>query len=454
MSGTVTQNVDGLHAAAGSRDVIDLHGRLDAVVCLGCGDRRHRLEVLLRLDVVNPGFRERHGRGGPHHRPDGDVALDDEVVRGFRVVDCRRCGGVLKPDVVFFGEHVPRERFQRALALLDASASLLVLGSSLTVGSGYRFVTAAIAARPPVAIVNRGVTRGDGTRGAEARRRTRRRARPARRPARAPGRGAGVTTILLTNDDGIDSPALLPFADALDAAGEVRVCVPDRERSWIGKAVTRTGEVTLTADERGGRAVWACSGYPADATQLGIHALGDGPPDLVVSGINLGFNHGAAFLMSSGTVGAAIEGWISGVRAIAFSTGLAAGSYTAWREHVASPAAADAWRHLAATCVTLLGEVEASGLFDHADVVSVNLPFDATPDTPRRITSIARVGYERLFRETPTGSYTHDFNGMRTFGDLAGTDVAAAEDGAVSITPVRLPHAAEVPAGVRRRLEG
>ncbi|MTV27130.1 NAD-dependent protein deacetylase [Nitriliruptoraceae bacterium ZYF776] len=160
----VTQNVDGLHTAAGSTDVIDLHGRLDAVVCLGCGSRRPRIELGWRLDCVNPGFRERARRDTPGGavRPDGDVVLDDEVTSRFRVVSCRRCGGVLKPDVVFFGEHVPRERFHRALAHLDEAASLVVLGSSLAVGSGYRFVTAARRRGLPVAIVSRGVTRGDG----------------------------------------------------------------------------------------------------------------------------------------------------------------------------------------------------------------------------------------------------------------------------------------------------
>ncbi len=160
LSGVVTQNVDGLHTRAGSRDVVDLHGRLDTVVCLGCGDRRPRLEVALRLDAVNPAFRATVDAVGGL-RPDGDVALTAADESRFRVVDCRRCGGILKPDVVFFGEAVPRERFQRSLALLDRSRSLLVLGSSLTVGSGYRFVTAAARRGLPVAIVNRGTTRGD-----------------------------------------------------------------------------------------------------------------------------------------------------------------------------------------------------------------------------------------------------------------------------------------------------
>ena len=160
LAGVVTQNVDGLHTAAGSFDVIDLHGRLDAVVCLQCARRRPRLELGLRLDVCNPGFRGTVTAPAAD-RPDGDVLLDDRVVEGFRVVDCRSCGGVLKPDVVFFGEHVPRDRFHRALGLVEVSRTLLVLGSSLTVGSGYRIVTAAARRGVDVVIVNRGATRGD-----------------------------------------------------------------------------------------------------------------------------------------------------------------------------------------------------------------------------------------------------------------------------------------------------
>jgi NAD-dependent SIR2 family protein deacetylase len=161
LTGVVTQNVDGLHTAAGARDVIDLHGRLDAVVCLVCGLRRPRLEIALRLEAVNPGFRDAITAATGQLRPDGDVALPDEVVNGFRPVACRRCGGVLKPDVVYFGEAVPRDRFYAALSLIDRSAALLVLGSSLRVGSGYRFVTRAAKQGVPVVIVNRGQTRGD-----------------------------------------------------------------------------------------------------------------------------------------------------------------------------------------------------------------------------------------------------------------------------------------------------
>ena len=153
----VTQNVDGLHTKAGSTDVVELHGSLGWVVCLDCRNRRPRLELALRLDAVNPGFGAQVARVAP----DGDARLADDVVDDFRVVACRRCGGVLKPDVVFFGEPVPRSRTRHALSLLEEAGSLLVLGSSLSVLSGYRFVIRARELGLPVAIVNQGPTKGD-----------------------------------------------------------------------------------------------------------------------------------------------------------------------------------------------------------------------------------------------------------------------------------------------------
>ena len=263
-----------------------------------------------------------------------------------------------------------------------------------------------------------------------------------------------MTWILLTNDDGPDSPALLPFAQALTDLGEVRVVIPNQERSWVGKAITRFEPVTVTCDRRDGLELWQCSGYPADAVQLAVHALFDDPPELVVSGINLGYNHGAGFLMSSGTVGACVEAWISGIRSVAFSTGSVADWHT-WKEEVRRPEAVGEWRRLAAGCRDLIGEMQQAGIFEVADVVSVNLPFDAGPDTPRRVTSIARVGYDRLFREEGEGRFVHDFGGgFRHFDALEGTDVDAAHHGEVSITPLRMPQAAPVPAEVRERLEG
>ncbi|QFZ18229.1 NAD-dependent protein deacetylase [Saccharothrix syringae] len=157
VSGVITQNVDGLHQAAGTPDVVELHGGLDRVVCLACRRLSPREELDRRLRAANPGFAARASRVNP----DGDADLPDEQVRSFALVDCADCGGVLKPDVVFFGENVPRPRVDHCRALVDAADALLVLGSSLTVMSGLRFVRRAAGAGKPVLIVNRGETRGD-----------------------------------------------------------------------------------------------------------------------------------------------------------------------------------------------------------------------------------------------------------------------------------------------------
>jgi NAD-dependent SIR2 family protein deacetylase len=158
VSGVITQNVDGLHQMAGAQDVVELHGGLDRTVCLGCGDVADRSVLDVRLRAANPRF-------GPHVdevNPDGDAELPDEVLDGFVMVECLACGdGPLKPDVVFFGETVRRDRVDECFARVEDASSLLVLGSSLTVMSGYRFVLRAAKLGIPVAIVNVGTTRGD-----------------------------------------------------------------------------------------------------------------------------------------------------------------------------------------------------------------------------------------------------------------------------------------------------
>jgi NAD-dependent SIR2 family protein deacetylase len=157
LAGIITQNVDGLHQAAGARQVIELHGSLDRVLCLTCGQRTARDELDERLRAANPGW----AAESTAINPDGDAVLDDEAAGRFRVVDCRACGGLLKPDVVFFGENVPRARVDDCYALVGRASALLVLGSSLTVMSGYRFVRHAAKLGVPVVIVNQGRTRGD-----------------------------------------------------------------------------------------------------------------------------------------------------------------------------------------------------------------------------------------------------------------------------------------------------
>ncbi len=159
----ITQNVDGLHESAGTRSMVALHGRIADVICLDCRMTSARGVLQERMQDLNPGFDEQYA--AVEVRPDGDVALEE--TESFVVPDCEICGGVLKPDVVFFGENVPVPRVERAYAAVDRLAdparpgALLVAGSSLTVMSGFRFVRRAAKAGVPVVIVNRGLTRGD-----------------------------------------------------------------------------------------------------------------------------------------------------------------------------------------------------------------------------------------------------------------------------------------------------
>ncbi|MFE6847655.1 NAD-dependent protein deacetylase [Streptomyces sp. NPDC057686] len=157
LSGVITQNVDGLHQAAGSEGVVELHGSLDRVVCLSCGTFSSRRDLAQRLEEANAGF-EPVAAG---LNPDGDADLTDGQIGDFSVVSCPECGGILKPNVVFFGEAVPPGRVERCRELVGHATSLLVLGSSLTVMSGLRFVRLAAQAGKPVLIVNRDPTRGD-----------------------------------------------------------------------------------------------------------------------------------------------------------------------------------------------------------------------------------------------------------------------------------------------------
>jgi NAD-dependent SIR2 family protein deacetylase len=153
----VTQNVDGLHSLAGSRNVIDLHGRLDVVRCMACEHRLPRAELQHDLAARNESWAKIDARAAP----DGDVDLVTSDFTGFNVPACPQCGGILKPDVVFFGESVPRERVEVAMASARGADAMLIVGSSLMVYSGYRFADAAAAAGKPVAAINLGRTRAD-----------------------------------------------------------------------------------------------------------------------------------------------------------------------------------------------------------------------------------------------------------------------------------------------------
>ena len=156
-NGVITQNVDGLHLRAGSERVVDLHGSMDRVTCLQCGQMYARADIASRLTAANP-WLDRDGEVPLN--PDGDVQIEN--YDDFVVPDCSVCGGVLKPDVVFFGEFVPLERFSEATALVQRAEALVIAGSSLVVNSGIRLLEKATRRKLPVIIINRGITKGDG----------------------------------------------------------------------------------------------------------------------------------------------------------------------------------------------------------------------------------------------------------------------------------------------------
>lgn len=160
VSGLITQNVDLLHSKAGSRSVVNLHGTYAQVTCLACGSMMGRDELAGLLEAANPGFVERaESVGGIAVAPDADAVVAE--TDSFVIVDCPVCGGMLKPDIVYFGESVPKDRVEQAYSMVEDAEALLVAGSSLTVYSGYRFVRHAAARDIPVGIINRGATRGD-----------------------------------------------------------------------------------------------------------------------------------------------------------------------------------------------------------------------------------------------------------------------------------------------------
>jgi NAD-dependent SIR2 family protein deacetylase len=155
-NGVITQNVDGLHKQAGSQRVVDLHGAMDRVLCLVCGQIFAREAITARIDAANPWL---DTEGAVEVAPDGDAVVTD--IDAFDVPDCTVCGGHLKPDVVFFGEFIPAEKYREASALVRSAEALVIAGSSLVVNSGIRLLEQARRRRLPIVIVNRGETKGD-----------------------------------------------------------------------------------------------------------------------------------------------------------------------------------------------------------------------------------------------------------------------------------------------------
>jgi 5'-nucleotidase len=260
-----------------------------------------------------------------------------------------------------------------------------------------------------------------------------------------------VGWLLVTNDDGVRSPALIPLVRALREIAPVRAVVPDKERSWIGKAISRWEDLAVETRVCDGMELHTVAGFPADCTNLAIHSLFADPPELVVSGVNIGLNVGLGFFLSSGTVGAAMEGWIAGVPSIAFSMGVPDNDRE-WKQ--GAQGEREVWERAAALCAALVRELRSAGYPAGVDLLSVNFPLGAGVDTPRALTELAAVGYDRLFRRRSDGRYVHDFSGALRNESAASpkSDVSAVRAGMVSITPVRLAHTAELSESLRARL--
>jgi len=241
--------------------------------------------------------------------------------------------------------------------------------------------------------------------------------------------------ILVTNDDGIDARALVPLAGALGAIAQVRVVAPNRERSWTGKAITRHQPLSIEAVDRGGVDMFSCSGTPADCVQLGVHTLFEEPPSLVVSGINVGYNHGSAYMQTSGTVGAVLEAHLAGVDGLALSAG-SSGDFHPWMQWASGEDSVLMWERLADIGADLASVMIEAGTLGVA--INANFPEDANIHTERRLTTVAETGYDRLFREDSPSTFVHDYRGgLDHRAPLEGTDIGTVAEGIVTVTPVR-----------------
>ncbi len=244
-----------------------------------------------------------------------------------------------------------------------------------------------------------------------------------------------VPLLLVTNDDGVDSPGLHALARAVAPLGDLRIVAPTGQRSWIGKAITRHDPIAVERVERAGLEMFAVNGTPADCSQIGIHNQGE-RPDLVLSGINIGANAGSAYVMGSGTVGAALEASISGVPAIAFS-GMSWNDWDGFNRFVLSDEAASYWERMGEVCARVTEAVLRNG-FPDCDVLNVNIPVEADASTPLVGVRVADTAYAAVFAGNGTGEYSHDYAGLSHVEAAEDTDIAALQRGEVAVTPLRL----------------
>lgn len=248
--------------------------------------------------------------------------------------------------------------------------------------------------------------------------------------------------VLLTNDDGQDSPALQPLVNELMAISDVSIVVPSREYSWSSKTMTRFGTVELNTAERDGFNYIAATGSPADCANIGIHNLRKTKPSVLVSGINIGANAGLAYLLSSGTIGAATEGMLSGIPAVALSLELSREDYAGWRLNRNLDKLSETWLAAAQVAVDIVSEVLNSGLPTEASVLSVNMPSGVTTKTPRKFAKLTDASYGSFFSNDDSCLYKYNADGLQVIekGAISSEgsgDLQTLAEGKVAITPLR-----------------
>lgn len=259
--------------------------------------------------------------------------------------------------------------------------------------------------------------------------------------------------ILVTNDDGVDSPALIPLLRCLSPIAPVRAVVPASERSWASKVLSRFGQLEARHLQREEFEVWALEGYPADCANLGMHTLFPSRPALVVSGVNVGTNTGLAYFLSSGTVGAAIEGALAGLPALAFSVELQAEDYARWRQHRDAGAPA-LWENAAQVAGEIAAEVWRAGLPAGTALLNVNMPAGVTPHTARCFAALTPSSYGSFFAPGQEANcFAYRLEGLRTDDPEGRGDIAVLSRGEVALTPIRLGLDAPVQGADRRRFE-
>ena len=261
--------------------------------------------------------------------------------------------------------------------------------------------------------------------------------------------------VLVTNDDGADSPLLVPLLRELSELAELCVVVPAAECSWTSKSMSRFEPLVLDEIESGGFPVQTLTGKPADCAHIGIHNLCSAKPALVVSGINIGTNSGLAFTLGSGTIGAAVEGFLAGVPSVAFSLDLPEPAFALWRRsRRLDPALDELVAAAAAVTADIAAEILCGGLPAGADLVAVNMPASTKRESPRCLTGLAKTSYGPLFaRRADEPHFAYHSCQVQLVGNGANSDVEALGRGAVAITPLRYSLDAPISSLDRQRFE-